>query len=882
MEISLPRLIVDKEGKLGALLQNALNDERSAVFVSKNIPENCRNIVPVLYSGRIPKIPDNSYAEIVIIYRGEKELKDALPSFLKKAQETQAHLFFITDIFHYPQLYLERLVEDILFITVFVLGDEFFLPRATPLNLLLHEAKEYGRVTLPGSGLTQVYPVATVDVIEAIQVVMKMNKRSGIFALYPQYPPSMISITRILQKLYPSLNVDFSKKKSLEVKYSFPKNPVYIYHGNYPLEKRLKEVDMTATPLLPAQKKKKKRLKTHRSSKRWIFLCISILFFLIALPSLVSLSFATGGGIFLLRSQNALEQGEFKKAEQSALAGKSLFSVAKTSVQTIKASVGVLVGEDELLGLERTMENGEKVALILSSGAKAGARIDAVVSGTSQDPKKDFYEGSSYLQESLTLFKQMQVEGQIPDAFVKKLEPLEKSVTLLLNTIDAYPYLLGFEKKQSYLILFQNNFELRSTGGFIGSYGLLEIEKGRVLSFVIQDVYETDGQLKEHLDPPFPLRRYMGASHWYLRDSNYSLDFPTAAAQAADFFERTEKKKVDGVIALDTTFLSSILDVIGPIELVDYKETITKDNFFLTTQKHVEEEFFPGSTQKRDYLRSLHSSVEKKLLQGEISFIRLFKLITDNIEQKHISIAVADASLQRLFTVNNLSASLWDGREDDNSLVNDYLSINETNIGLNKSNFYLRRKIDQNVTIDGEGKIMSQVLLKYSNTSTFSSEFGGEYKAYLRVVVPQDAVLSGFAVDGVQRTVVPAITDPAVYTQRNFRQPQEFEIEEGTVMGKKVFGFLIQVPSQKIVSYTIEYTLSDSFPFAQPESRYIQKVVKQPGTLQDPYTLTLRYPLSMRLLESSSGVSNVGGKIVYQAELLTDKDIILRFVSNTQ
>jgi len=64
--------------------------------------------------------------------------------------------------------------------------------------------------------------------------------------------------------------------------------------------------------------------------------------------------------------------------------------------------------------------------------------------------------------------------------------------------------------------------ELRPGGGFIGSYGILTMDKGKVSDFKIHDVYDADGKLKASIEPQFPVRRYLKLPHLFLRDSNFS------------------------------------------------------------------------------------------------------------------------------------------------------------------------------------------------------------------------------------------------------------------------------------------------------------------------------------------------------------------------
>lgn len=55
----------------------------------------------------------------------------------------------------------------------------------------------------------------------------------------------------------------------------------------------------------------------------------------------------------------------------------------------------------------------------------------------------------------------------------------------------------------------------------------------------------------------------------------------------------------DGVIGVDLSFVKNILSVVGPVKVSDYNQTVNADNFFQIAQAHAENDFFPGSTQKK-------------------------------------------------------------------------------------------------------------------------------------------------------------------------------------------------------------------------------------------------------------------------------------------
>ena len=125
---------------------------------------------------------------------------------------------------------------------------------------------------------------------------------------------------------------------------------------------------------------------------------------------------------------------------------------------------------------------------------------------------------------------------------------LKQTYSKLLSLSEILPTILGFYEDKNYLLLFQNDDELRPTGGFIGSIGDAVVKKGKIQNLTIQDVYELDGQLRNHIEPPFIVRRYL-QPHLYLRDSNFYLNFQESASMAALLhnyrdWERSEERRV--------------------------------------------------------------------------------------------------------------------------------------------------------------------------------------------------------------------------------------------------------------------------------------------------------------------------------------------------
>ena len=193
------------------------------------------------------------------------------------------------------------------------------------------------------------------------------------------------------------------------------------------------------------------------------------------------------------------------------------------------------------------------------------------------------------------------------------IDEYKGKIFLLKKFTSRLPEILGMESPKKYIVLFQNNMELRPTGGFIGSFALMTLDKGRLTEMVVNDVYSADGQLKGHVDPPEPIRNYLNEGGWYLRDSNWDPDFVKTSSKIEWFLDKEIDITVDGVIAIDLYFIENLLKITGPIILPDFNKTIDSNNLYVTTQSEVQDEFFPGSIKKATFLVSLSKNLINEL-----------------------------------------------------------------------------------------------------------------------------------------------------------------------------------------------------------------------------------------------------------------------------
>ncbi len=149
-----------------------------------------------------------------------------------------------------------------------------------------------------------------------------------------------------------------------------------------------------------------------------------------------------------------------------------------------------------------------------------------------------------------------------------QLDDLRGTLNVASSTVQLLPAMLGETDARNYLLLIQNNAEVRATGGIPGALAVLHAEKGKI-TLATQDSASHLGTF----DPPVPVDPTQEAiySHRlgsYMQDVNMTPDFPTAAATARTMWqERHPGQTIDGVITLDPVALSKVVAATGPIDV---------------------------------------------------------------------------------------------------------------------------------------------------------------------------------------------------------------------------------------------------------------------------------------------------------------------------
>jgi hypothetical protein len=387
----------------------------------------------------------------------------------------------------------------------------------------------------------------------------------------------------------------------------------------------------------------------------------------------------------------------------------------------------------------------------------------------------------------------------------------------IVNFSDTLFTLLGAEGKKRYLLLFQNNTEIRPTGGFIGSFAVLDVVRGQITNLEVPPggSYDLQGSLKKNLVAPLPLQ--LLSARWEFQDSNWFPDFPTSARQAMEFYKTSGWPTVDGVVAINASFIVELLDLLGPVEMNDYDRTIDSENFMFETQKIVEYDYAafvnPDSERSEAAPKAFIGDLAKTLLAKTDQldpnlWLRVLDSAKTALNQKNLQLYFPDESLEKV--VRELG---WAG--EVKASENDYLMVVNANLGGGKTDQVIEEKIDLVTDIQKDGTIINTLTIKRKHHGLNGAIFTGVNNVnFLRIFVPKGSRL--ISADGFSIPDASLFEKPEADWEHDLdllfnEETTEIDPNSGTMIseesGKTVFGNWTQTRPGETSTITFIYEL---------------------------------------------------------------------------
>jgi hypothetical protein len=296
-----------------------------------------------------------------------------------------------------------------------------------------------------------------------------------------------------------------------------------------------------------------------------------------------------------------------------------------------------------------------------------------------------------------------------------------------LKIAQVLPDIMGQERPRRYLILAQNEDEIRATGGFLSGAGVLVMEQGQIVQIDFQDASRVDAWAegrfaltKPYDFAPQPYYDFMGIQPFLFRDANFWPDLPTSAEQAIELYVygQDDDTPFDGVIAIDQYFLQLLVAATGPLQLED-GQVVTSDNLHQAMREAWNEREEDGTTylwlqQRKDFMGTFAQALRQKL-EGDVANVDLL-LLARNLDQaaqgKHLQIYLRGME-EAAAVVDRLG---WNGRLP-NHPNQDTLMIVESNFGYNKVNSLIERRYTFSVDL-GQRQAEASVTFAHQGTHT--------------------------------------------------------------------------------------------------------------------------------------------------------------------
>lgn len=548
-----------------------------------------------------------------------------------------------------------------------------------------------------------------------------------------------------------------------------------------------------------------------------------------------------------------------------------IFSNIQTSRNVLSDFSSVLTaGRNLSRAAQAISEIGVKTEMLLEGNTERS--FESLDSESKKDLLKVIYESSPEFYgikanidlsvDSLGMINPNGVFYPIRDQFIDlrlKLIDFSELMDKILPILDMLPQLAGYPEEANYLLILQNQDELRPSGGFIGTYGILQMRAGEIERLDTHDIYHLDMPVKDRVSivPPDPLKKYLGVDKWYMRDSNWYPDW-SESAQKIESFYKLENSKLDkpdevedfvGVIGITPSFVTDLLAFTGPLEVNG--EIYNKDNFVDLLQYKVEKGYVllgVPSWHRKEEVGDILSKLKKEILGMSVdSFPEIVNIIDKNLAKKDIQFYFKDLAIQEIAKNGNYSGEIYEN-------TGDYLMVVDANMAAYKTDAVMGKSIEYSLN-HGVNGLFSKLQINYIHRGSFDWKTT-RYRSYTRVYVPKGSEL--IRTEGV--------SDGEVLVR-----------EEGD---KTVFEAFISVEPGKIGNLIFEYKLPEKIAkdiITKKEYRlYTQK---QAGSEIEGLNIKLNFDSIIKSYTPTGFFvdNKAGNGISWEADLNSDREFTINF-----
>jgi len=571
----------------------------------------------------------------------------------------------------------------------------------------------------------------------------------------------------------------------------------------------------------------------------------------------------------LMSDIETLGRGLGEAQMEFVLAQKEIGEISSTTQTIIKILPGVggsfKAGENVLvLGdiLTEAGQNFVKVVKVLqnkeASAQSPTAKLEII--------KNNLILALTQLQKGDLVAAEIDI-NDIPDEYRKEIVKIQKylpeiteRLKSIVNYVKILQEILGDKEIKRYLLVFQNNNEIRPSGGFIGSFALIDFNQGNVENLEIPagGSYDLEGGERKKFVAPEPLQ--LINPYWHFWDSNWFFDFPTSAKKIIDFYSNSGGPTVDGVIAINATLMQELVGVVGSVSVEGYDYEINNENFVQILQEEGSSNKFKKEPKR--FLSLLGPKLLERLIDNPQDWLKMLPILSKGLQQKDVQAYFSAYNLQR--EIMNLG---WSGRILETT--KDYLAVVHTNLGGGKTDQVIKNEIWHNAEILENGEVEDTLIITRSHSGQKGDPFVGiANNDYMRIYVPLGSEL--IAAYGFSKMPADAFETPEFgYEKDELIDEIESQTEIDSISGtriftesnKTVFGNWLHLEPGETKSVYLKYRL----PFVVAKDRPAKEIYtlwEQVSLLFNPKLQPQKLSLSNQvdyyslLVQKQSGLNN--------------------------
>lgn len=358
-----------------------------------------------------------------------------------------------------------------------------------------------------------------------------------------------------------------------------------------------------------------------------------------------------------------------------------------------------------------------------------------------------------------------------------------------------------------YLVIFQNENELRPTGGFMGSFAVLTLKSGAwTIEMPPQGSYALQGWLTKLVRAPEPL--HLINERLEFQDVNWFPDFPTSARKIMSFYEAGGGGSVDGVVAINSSFLNDIMGLVGPVHLPEVSSTALKQG---TVIEAIERAIARdrASRAPKAVLGSILDAVAGQIQKGKVPPLLAMHTALSALAEKKIQLYFREPSIQgAAMRLGFAGAMPRDWRHD-------YFMMTSANVAGGKTDGAIRDTVGYHVTVTEQGEMVVHVRLTRTHEGLRGDELRGiRNVSFVRFYAPHGSQFlgaTGFSKAPSWRFGTP---DAALVPDEDVRAVELTEKTDpasGTIIGeelrKSVFGNWLMIDPGEVKTIELTYLL---------------------------------------------------------------------------